>query len=363
MKIGDIVGKDPDLRSYESSPEFVMDSMVGLEYELEDCTIPSEKIPFWDRKGDGSLRGAGAYEYVLRYPLSGADLAKGMQDIDSAIRELDHPPLCSPRTSVHVHIDVRDLTPEQLLRLISVYYTVEPLLFHYAGYTRKQSNYCIGMDRATRDTKEMMRLSSLARTSDVMHANHTLQQTCDTLNKYAGLNLKVINQFGSVEFRHHGGEWEYHKVKEWVNICMSLKKFAIENPVNVTQFPMYVSSTGVYEYVQEIFGDLAPLLVYPDYAVDVMKRLRLVQPLTKGLFEIEYDLYLTEFHLRHGTTRPNPELLAIYKQMGTGQTLTGAYNESRKQRYSLYFARLRRSEVEKARDTLTHVIKTDPQLK
>jgi hypothetical protein len=311
--IGDFVGHPRDPRTYVPSEAFVMNSLVGLELELEETDVYVDDLDFWSKEEDASLRGIDAYEYVFTNPLSGVDLENAIWEFNEAVADLPHPPVTSERTSTHVHIDVRDLTPEQLTKFIAVYFTVEPLLFNYVEESRSKNNYCIQMSKANIDFENTSKLASLGKLNEYQ-ATTKLNSTLTRANKYSALNLAAIARFGSAEFRHHQGEWRHYKLVEWINICLCIKKFAVTSDINLDNMPYYVSSTGIAEYVEAIFGEYANRLTYVGMGSDIMKQVRLIQPFTMGLLREEYLVYRAKFQLRFGTEAPNKELYALWKE-------------------------------------------------
>lgn len=227
------------------------DCYTGIEIEVEglNCVTYSHS-DYWEIKGDGSLRNEGK-EVVLRQPTAGQDLINALDELDTIIdsNNADY----SARTSVHVHIDIRDMTVEQLFNMLFFYIYCEKALFNYVGHNREDSNYCIPWWKTEELKKELYVIYSSMKED----RPQVISRTIDTaMNKYSALNLRVINTFGSVEFRHHYGTHDKNRILEWVNILMSLKRQAMTIDHQHLEFEQllnehFVTPTGLEEAMTE----------------------------------------------------------------------------------------------------------------
>ena len=127
--------------TYTPSDKFVSSSLVGVEFELEGMNRfrvdDPEFAAYWKIVEDGSLRDGGK-EFVLSRPFAGADLDKALSLFDKHVSKSGHDIKISDRTSVHVHIDVRDLTFAQLT-------IFETALFNMAGETRANNIFATSL--------------------------------------------------------------------------------------------------------------------------------------------------------------------------------------------------------------------------
>ena len=129
MNVADIIEMRPDARSIPPTDELVSSTLLGVEVEMEKA----ERLTttYWDAKEDGSLRDGGV-EYVFGAPYGGGDAIKALEELDKLVTEKMKPSM-SERTSTHVHVDVRDLTRDQLTSFILLYMVFEQPLFKYCG--------------------------------------------------------------------------------------------------------------------------------------------------------------------------------------------------------------------------------------
>ena len=197
---------------------------VGLELEVEGYHSDGSwnESGHWDVKNDDSLRNSGR-ELVFVRPLNRqyteVALAEAREVLSSCV--------ISHRTSVHVHVDVRDLDRLQLKALLVYYAMVESQLYKKAGKHRYSNIYCPGIS----DTNGVLEsLTSLYRALSRGVGSSTrsyIERHC----KYTGLNLRPMIELGSVEFRMHEGTTDTQRILEWVICLQNLVQYAHDNPL------------------------------------------------------------------------------------------------------------------------------------
>lgn len=203
---------------------------IGLEIECEGENLPGNLMSeVWTCHEDGSLRMyKGVHkpvEYVLRKPLKRYKMDKALKYLSDKLRDKSALVVKSPRTSVHVHINVLDLTLKQALTFAMLYYTVEDLLVDYGGKDRVGNMFCL-------------------RTKDAAHALSILENCIrndswsDIVNenlRYTSCNLAALSKFGSLEFRSMRGTTDPETILEWVDILLMIKERAslLSNPIEI----------------------------------------------------------------------------------------------------------------------------------
>lgn len=255
MKIIDLLGGSVDENAYLSSDDLVdSDTFVGVECEIEgvnsDALVDETNTFFWSIRSDGSLRDGG-FELIFNNPLKGANVIKAMGHFREGMLKLSERgvrPSISDRTSIHVHVDVRDLEPGDLNQLVLLYMLFEKHLFEYVGTHRIKNNYCrplLGSSFEDVITELLMR-------SDERSYLHLVENICE---KYSALNVKASSYFGSVEFRHHPGTCNSDDILKWINILLSLKKWIKEGGkvVDLLDIPSH-------QAIQEVFGDYGSII-------------------------------------------------------------------------------------------------------
>lgn len=284
--LSDICGINPQKRSYMASDKWCLPYCnVGLEVELEGLPVRSRLLvsPYWATVNDGSLRDGGA-EWKFSEPLFGKDIELALFDMDAHIKKLRNKPTTSSRTSVHVHLDVRDMDTQQLATLLAVYAIFEKTFIHYHGGTRSDNAF------ATPWYKTQMYY---------LHAgtalfNESIGVTTDLLqkfSKYSALNIKSLFAFGTIEFRHMPGCYDIDKIAEWIDIIMHLKKHAMETPdFDLFSFPQEVSMSGPVQLLETYFGKYADVLFYDDIYNDMIDGARRAQDIYIGGNKESIDL-------------------------------------------------------------------------
>lgn len=238
--VADFTGHDADIHSYVPHAMVYNNELVGIEFELERMRPTNRRLHYWYEKEDGSLRNNGL-EYVLKVPLTGADLYHALREIQGVFRE--NRPDVNVRCSTHVHLDVRDLDLNQLRKLLLVYLLYEQQLYRMAGVQREKSVFCVPASRA-RYTLELF--SRPLSTSNDM--------------RYGGLNTAAIGRYGSLEFRQHEGTTSIGRVLKWVNVITSIKAFVKRDTSTPDELSCKLRDMGPEYMLPTIFGKAAQFL-------------------------------------------------------------------------------------------------------
>lgn len=204
MLVGERFGFHPkpeitQLGEYVTSPVY-----VGVELEFSYAPSTLGRM-FWMWHSDGSIRGSLPGELVLRAP-------QNPRGFDLAMREFQEEVAIHVEVNdscgVHVHVDVCDLTFEELRRVLLLYSTLERTLYKYCGGNRDQNNFCIP-------------LGECGERLDWFRNNLTIDRSL----RYCGLNLASVRKFGSLEFRMHPGSTDPKRIGEWAGICTRIKDY------------------------------------------------------------------------------------------------------------------------------------------
>lgn len=221
---------------------------IGIEFEIEGRNLPRTiEGDYWQVTNDGSLRGE-AYEYVARIPFSHKVVSDRVDQlkrhfIGSGIRIDD-----SPRTSVHVHINVQKFMLQEVYSAITAYMILEGLLIEYSGESRNGNNFCLAYSDSEYIT--MLLVDNLTR------GNFLNVGSTDTI-RYSALNLAALSKYGSLEFRSMRGvscPKDFDEADIWArgvyNLCQYGKR--VNNPQDVV---MNFSATPLEEFVKSIVGE------------------------------------------------------------------------------------------------------------
>lgn len=166
---------------------------VGIEIEVEAHEpLPQTKKKPWKYKGEGSLRLYGM-EYFTDGPIlcdeNKFPSIKYLTDLLGKRKLVEN----SPRTSLHVHVNVSQYTPVQVWNAAVAYWLFENLLVKFCGPKTREGNlFCLRLT----DAEAILRFVS----DDIKISGGFSNLHADVV-RYAGQNLSAVRRFGSIEYR------------------------------------------------------------------------------------------------------------------------------------------------------------------
>lgn len=235
---------------------------VGVELELEKVILKNAIPSSFHMINDGSLKLAGK-EFVT-VPIRFCYLEQELYRLLGAM----NPPFVSSRCSVHVHLNVRDFTVQELYRFLLLYLIFEKGLFNFSG-GRDNNIFCTPLSSNIRFVKHQL---------GRMVENNSLGET--EWRKYFAVNLCPIwgsdnqgsSKLGTVEFRHMAGTIDVKLILDWISLIVSLKIAAKRFTTEELLGHIWVMNTtsGYYWLVKEVFRDWCQHLVnQPTFKQDV----------------------------------------------------------------------------------------------
>ena len=215
--------------------EYKTATNVGIEVEVENLNKPFN-LKVWNKVEDHSLRNNG-FEYVS-LPLRNQYIIGALSEIHQGLFAHNPDLEFSHRCSMHVHINVSKLTVGQLYALIATYIATEDLFFSLVRKDRQGNSYCWPLADG--------------------FLNHTdiKPDNINTSFKYAALNPHHLLDYGTLEFRHHGGTKNTKDILSWVETILQLYKYVdLHNPEKIKATLNNLNSISNYfEFCQEVFG-------------------------------------------------------------------------------------------------------------
>lgn len=210
-------------------------TLVGIEVELEEVQIKHKLSGTWKEVADGSLKIQGK-EFVsipIKHKYIQVELERLFNSFEAK---------SSSRCSVHVHLNVRDFTGEELTKFLILYMIFEKSLFKFSG-NRWKNNYCIPLYSAPSLVSQF------------------ISEPFTKWYKYTALNLCPIwggesKKYGTVEFRHMEGCTDPNKILEWVNIIVLLKIAAKKISLSdIAKYLVTMNTSSAYWWLaEEVFG-------------------------------------------------------------------------------------------------------------
>ena len=192
-----------------TTPHVVESSeLVGIEVEIENVAHHAANAGnpnrAWSIIDDGSLRNGGR-EFVSR-PIMASSAPLVLEYLFK--HYLSDNCCFSPRTSVHVHLNMLDFTKAQVYDYVLLYSIFERLFYRFTGRGRMKNIYCVPL-------------------VDTTLLTNLVEKTIDDgmWSKYTGLNLLPILRYGTVEFRHMHGSSDVGKLAVWINLICKLKEY------------------------------------------------------------------------------------------------------------------------------------------
>lgn len=241
-----------DLRSYtqpffkgETWKPCLPTQLLGVEVECERVasnTINGYIPDTWIKVvPDGSLRNSGLEFVTCPHK---AEYTEELLTFLFANLGKNHE--FSPRTSIHVHMNVQDMKIGEVASLLYVYLTFERLLYKWVGNGREDNIFCVPLQQT------MLPKSIHEILTKAMPINWT---------KYCGMNLSPYRDKGTVEFRHLHGTDSLEVVLQWIQILLRMMKYAKSVPNNYI-LPRILSLNTNSEYrmfLEEVFEEDAVL--------------------------------------------------------------------------------------------------------
>lgn len=196
------------------NPSFILqpNALVGIEIEVENMNnggwIPEY---YWNCKEDHSLRNNGL-EFTS-IPLRGHQIESALKFLFEEFTLTGNTEFTfGNRTSTHIHLNVRDLTWDNIKSLLLLYCIFEKHFFTLAGTKRESSIFCVPMYR-THQASVIPNINSFDR----------------TWHKYSAINAGTIlgnedvPKFGTIEFRHLYGTSNIDTIINWINNIFCLR--------------------------------------------------------------------------------------------------------------------------------------------
>jgi hypothetical protein len=233
--------------------------LFGVELEIEGLTQSPDNYTFngIDYHADGSLRNNGA-EFVTR-PMNYVDTEAVLHKFFNmgGFSEKNY----SERCSVHVHINVGDISEEHLRTMLAVYASHERALFDWIGDNRKHNIFCVPWYETNLSTGVSQDMQTLANISRAWM-------------KYTALNLLPIWRQNTIEFRHMGGTCNIERILTWMRLIAAMYTYSKNTPlktfINTLNEVSFHSQYAPFTYT--VFGKEADELVGLNSYLEVMEQ-------------------------------------------------------------------------------------------
>jgi hypothetical protein len=196
--------------------------VLGLEMEYENVRfLPSPEIldnSGWRVVEDRSLRNHGR-------EFKSAGVVFGTTEVESAVEELcawakEANYSVSTRTGLHVHMDCRSITTEELARVAALWAIIEERVFAAIPLDRQQGGFCIPWHYGSAAVQPVWRLMSSS-------GEGAVDLLFEGLDKYTSLNVGPLRQYGSIELRVLPATTSAASVMETLCFCAALMQAGV----------------------------------------------------------------------------------------------------------------------------------------
>jgi len=210
MTIGDLIGRN----QYNGA-------LLGVEVEVEGYRLPTN-CPGFNVVKEGSLRCVNdepGKEYVFRAPAPLDNAIIMLKTLRNMLYRPDPRSIVqfSNRTSVHVHVNVSDLTVEEWFTFLFLWVLYEEALIDFCGEERKGNLFCL----SSRDAEGLLfTLEEFTETGQFHRIDDEV--------RYCAVNTVATPKYGSLEFRTMRGTMDMNVLTPWLSTLVSLRNMAQE---------------------------------------------------------------------------------------------------------------------------------------
>ena len=216
--------------------------LVGIELEYEQCKAGHLSADlyrkWWTLDIDHSLRNGGI-EFISK-PLKPSQLMPATLCVTKVLGEAGG--VINKRCGVHVHLNVSDLTFEQLWNITTYYTLIEAMVFKEFADGREENHFCVPtyansvLQRQFYDDaislhrgiqKRTKRPGPSALGGSVIAPKQLLPLRILATPKYAAMNVNSLPKFGTLEFRQMRGSRDMLKVRKWARFLLNLREVAL----------------------------------------------------------------------------------------------------------------------------------------
>lgn len=259
-------------------------TFLGIEVEVENVFKTSriervsENSYLWNNTEDGSLRNNGR-EFVS-IPIKSENYRMALTKLYTTFKKDKH---CigyefTDRTSVHVHVNALDMTPEQIKVFILAYLYMEPILYNYVGDGRRTNIFCVPIKESGFFSALPSILQHLADKGDISYF-------IGRWRKYTGFNLLPLSSRGTIEFRHMKGTDNLEYLFGWIDAILYLKRYAMA--VKLSDFQDNICSVNTTSEFVALAESIIPSKIllsdYPRYQPDFEERSIFIKGVLKNL--------------------------------------------------------------------------------
>ncbi len=213
-----------ELETASASEKVLTDAinlLTATGVNIQNTGYTHSHTPYWKVLTDGSLSGGYCREIVS--PAFATE--DGYNEVYKVASNLTTMGVKVNNTcGFHCHLDVSDLTPKQIARIVKFYqvYETEIDKLHQAS-RRGNASYTGTLNNTRYNNFDPERINSM---NDLTHIFY---------DRYVKVNVQAYLRHGTIEFRQHGATIDPVKIINWVKFCTRIVEYAkSERPINNT---------------------------------------------------------------------------------------------------------------------------------
>ncbi len=191
----------------------VFKRFMGLELEISDfdraCEPELETVlQRWSGSvvPDGSVNGTNPFEIRIS-PARGDKFIEQIRQICRVLRK-GHAK-ANPSAGFHLHIDARDLAPDDLIKITTMWPHVEDAFFSYTLRKRKKSGYCEAWAKS---------LPAFRAENGLIRMYDDLKVAMARRGRFMSLNYEALRAHQTIENRMHHGTININKILNWAKM-------------------------------------------------------------------------------------------------------------------------------------------------
>lgn len=218
--------------------------LIGVEIEVEGTNLPRDMARTgWSIHEDGSLRGESA-EYVFSKPVDYERANKILEKFAEKISVATEISM-SYRTSVHVHVNVRDMTFTQIYNMILLYTLYEDQFGQIAGDHRIGNLFCLRMSDAKGYLDILRKAARDGRWNNLNSSNL----------RYSACNPVSMFRHGTLEFRAMRGTTDINLIRRWYTLLLRLRYAATDLFQNPQKLVETLQRVGIERFTETVFNE------------------------------------------------------------------------------------------------------------
>ena len=191
---------------------------IELEYEGSGFSNLNERMrPHWIAERDGSLRNG--VELISREPMTYQQVQDACAPLTVWIHESNLN--LTPRCSTHIHVNVSDMTVQQLKTMVWLSVAMEPVILQFCSKLRQHNGFCLPSHKTVNITRDWRKFFNFLDGKD----------SYPSLSKYAAVGGFRLHDLGTLEFRMFPACQDTSRLLWYVDIVNSIRETAMSHTI------------------------------------------------------------------------------------------------------------------------------------